>query len=268
MVPRGDISTPATSPGSCTFAVWEDDRGEVAGFSVFYPKGNDLAFQFAPGRSADLALVDGMLTWGAEQRARWGNPDQPLLAMVWLGDHAFRAHLEEMGWSVTNDPPMLMTEQLLGRDLPTPELPVGFTIRPIAAPADLPDRVRIHQEVWAPSRVTDASYARLREAKGYDPDLDLGVFGPDGELAAYCVLWELDGIGQFEPVGARERYRRRGLTRALLLDGLRRLRERGSRTAVVTCHDPEGGACALYFGAGFRETGRWDTWREPGFPRG
>lgn len=258
------MAMPDADPPYMTCEAWDDGDGELAAFAAYYPKGNDLAFQFAPGLSGERELVAAMTAWGAAQSERWGKGGQQQLAMISTLDAPLRDRLAELGWTATDEPPMVMTEQSLDREIPDPGLPEGFTIRPVGGPAEWPDRVRIHQEVWAPSRVTDASYARLRSAAGYDPDLDLAVFAPDGEIAAYCVMWEMDGIGEFEPVGARERYRRRGLTRALLLTGLRRLQERGNRSAIVTCEDPDGGACSLYSSVGFAETGRWEMWQAPG----
>jgi hypothetical protein len=49
----------------------------------------------------------------------------------------------------------------LARPPEPPHLPAGFTYRAVGA-ADVPERVSIHREVWAPSRVTESSDAQVR----------------------------------------------------------------------------------------------------------
>src|SRR5436305_7963606 len=117
-----------------------------------------------------------------------------------------------------------------------PALPHGFRYRTISAD-DLVERVSIHREVWAPSRVTETSYAQVRAAWPYRESLDCVVEAPDGRFAAYCLCWPDDEnrVGEFEPVGVREEVRRRGLGGAVCRFALRRLHEEGGRQAIVYC---------------------------------
>jgi ribosomal protein S18 acetylase RimI-like enzyme len=142
----------------------------------------------------------------------------------------------------------------LARDIPEPPelppLPDGFRCRTVTAD-DAAERVAIHREVWAPSRVTEASYAQVRAQWPYRESLDCVVEAPDGRFAAYCHCWPDDehGVGEFEPVGVRPEFRRRGLGAAVCTYALQRLYEEGGRQAVVYCNtDP---ACALYEAIGF-----------------
>src|SRR5262245_7152554 len=104
----------------------------------------------------------------------------------------------------------------LARDLPDapepPELPEGFRYRTVG-PDDVAERVAIHQEVWAPSRVTESSFANVQASWPYRASLDCVVAAPDGRFAAYCHLWpdDANGVGEFEPVGVREEFGRLGL---------------------------------------------------------
>ena len=87
----------------------------------------------------------------------------------------------------------------------------------------------------------------------YDPSLDLVVEAADGVFAACTICWvdPVNRIGVFEPVGVRSAFRRRGLARGLTLEGLRRLRERGMRTAHVATADFNHPARATYESCGF-----------------
>jgi len=131
-----------------------------------------------------------------------------------------------------------------------PELPDGFRYRTVVDD-DLRERVAVHRDVWAPSRVTEESYANVRNAWPYRTTLDCVVEAPDGRFAAYALLWPDDenGVGELEPVGVRDEFRRRGLGTAVCLFALRRWHEEGGRRAIVYCLSES--ACALYESVGF-----------------
>jgi ribosomal protein S18 acetylase RimI-like enzyme len=154
--------------------------------------------------------------------------------------HGFTKPEEPMHFNVRpiDEPPRL------------PELPDGFRYRTVDD-ADLPERVAIHRDVWAPSRVTESSYAQVREAWPYRATLDCVVEAPDGRFAAYALLWPDDehGVGELEPVGVRADFRRRGLGAAVCTYALRRWYEEGGRRAIVYCVEPV--ACGLYESVGF-----------------
>ena len=77
------------------------------------------------------------------------------------------------------------------------------------------------------------------------------VEAPDGRFAAYCLVGRTPrhGVGELEPVGVREEFRRRGLGTAVCTFALRRLVEEGGREAIVYCMTEP--ACALYRSLGF-----------------
>ena len=118
--------------------------------------------------------------------------------------------------------------------------------------AGVPERVAIHRDVWAPSRVTESSYAHVRAEWPYRESLDCVVEAPDGRFAAYCLVWPDDenGVGELEPAGVRSEFRRRGLGAAICTFALRRWYDEGGRQAIVYCQSEQ--ACALYAAIGFR----------------
>ena len=136
--------------------------------------------------------------------------------------------------------------------LPVPD---GFAARTVAD-ADLAERVAVHRDVWAPSRVTEESYANVRATWPYRASLDTVIEAPDGRFAGYCLIWPDDAsrVGELEPVGVRGEFRRRGLGAAVCTDALRRLHAEGGREAIVYCTSEA--AYALYCSLGFREHAR------------
>ena len=95
------------------------------------------------------------------------------------------------------------------------------------------------------------------ERPEYIPELDLVALAPDGQLAAFCVGWlakDANGeiSGQIEPLGVHADFRKSGLGKAILLEGLRRLQAKGARHVYVQTDSHRNAAFRLYESAGFR----------------
>jgi ribosomal protein S18 acetylase RimI-like enzyme len=215
------------------FHLWKEDDRVVA---WSWLKGEKLELDV---RSERHDLLDEIL---AEPAAR--------TAFVFEDDADLRAALARHGFVQPGERLHFLVRALAEPPAP-PALPTGFGYRTVAA-ADLAERVAIHRDVWAPSRVTESSYANVMAAWPYRGSLDCVVEAPDGHFAAYCLVWPDDEnrVGELEPVGVREAFRRRGLGSAVCTFALQRLHEEGGREAIVYC-DTEP-ACALYRSLGFR----------------
>jgi ribosomal protein S18 acetylase RimI-like enzyme len=108
---------------------------------------------------------------------------------------------------------------------------------------------------------TAAEYLRfMAGSPSFSHDLNLLAVAPDGSFAAHVgVSYDpVNRFGIFEPVCTHPAHRRKGLARALMLEGLRRLRERDAVSACVDTGDI-GPANALYRACGFTEEyrGHW-----------
>ena len=93
----------------------------------------------------------------------------------------------------------------------------------------------------------------MRGLDAFEPALDLVAESPDGEFGSYAIGWvdpEL-GVGSFEPVGTPPAWRRHGLGRAVQLEGLRRMRERGMHSAKIGTAGFNDRAFGLYTACGF-----------------
>lgn len=172
------------------------------------------------------------------------------VAFAFEDDTERRAALARHGFTEPGEPMHFLVRELAEPPEPAP-LPEGFTLRTVSA-EDVAERVSIHREVWAPSRVTESSFAQVRAEWPYRESLDCVVEAPDGRFAAYCLCWPDDENreGEFEPVGTRPEFRRRGLGAAVCTFALRRLYDEGGRQAIVYCATEP--ACALYQSVGFR----------------
>jgi ribosomal protein S18 acetylase RimI-like enzyme len=174
--------------------------------------------------------------------------------------------LAALGYHPTGEAPYQLNLRELRGEIEEPVLPDGAGVRPVCFDdaAEVEARVALHREVWEPSRFTAEGYARLRTKPVYRPDLDLVAVTPEGDLASYCIVWwDPDTrTGEFEPVGTSSRFRRQGYGKALLLDGLRRLRAMGAMYAIVASETaPERWPSRrLYASAGFQIVTRFETW--------
>jgi ribosomal protein S18 acetylase RimI-like enzyme len=226
-----------------TFRIWQDGDRSVA---WSWLKGDRGLLEFDVRRDR-LELLDEILD-DPEARVTGAFEDDDEVRAVLLR-HGFMPDSEA---GLTRQGSVM---HFLARDLADapepPPLPDGFCYRTVEAD-DLAERVEIHRDVWAPSRVTESSYANVQASWPYRASLDCVVEAPDGRLAAYCLLWPDDenGVGELEPVGVRDEFRRRGLGAAVCTFALRRWHEEGGRDAIVYCVSEP--ACALYEAIGFR----------------
>ena len=88
----------------------------------------------------------------------------------------------------------------------------------------------------------------MQSAPNYRKDLNIVVVTPGGSFVSYCGMWyePVHSIAYVEPVATDPDYRRMGLARAAVLEGIRRCGELGARVAYVGSKQP------LYLSLGFR----------------
>jgi mycothiol synthase len=240
--------------------LWEDEQSQLAGFA-WYDLHGFINWAIHPRTDDRDLLAEQMLAWGEAQcREQPGKPEHVLRASALENDVADTAFLLQHGFR-RDESHLLHMVQELDRSLPEPSLPVGWTVRHVDGEGEWAERVETHREVWHPSRVTLEAYRRLRAAPGYIPELDLVAVAPDGSFGAYCICW-LDPVnqsGEFEPVGTRPAFRGKGIGKAVMLEGLRRLKAHGAQTALVLSTGTNEPARRLYESSGFRTIDRhWD----------
>ena len=236
--------------------IWQGEAGLLAGFAWFDPRDCYLLMQAWPGEGHD-ATLEAMVAWGrmlhaetVKDKAEAERP--PLRASAFETDTARIAWLECQGFT-RGERSMVLFRQSLRGALPEPQLPEGFSVRHVAGDAEVAQRASAHREAFHPSRVTDEHYHRLRRMPEYTPELDLVAVAADGTVAAFCQCWldPVNKVGLFEPVGTRPAFQRQGLAKAVLAEGLRRMRAGGMDTAFVCSSYSNAAAQKLYQAVGF-----------------
>jgi mycothiol synthase len=66
----------------------------------------------------------------------------------------------------------------------------------------------------------------------------------------------------FEPVGTHPDFLRKGLGRAVMLEGLRRLQQSGMRQAIVSTYEDNQAAIKLYESTGFQVVTQLGTYEK------
>lgn len=252
--------------------LFEHADGTLAGFAWLYPPGH-VVIEIDPGTPDPPGVFAKMTAWAeahlCDEAAASGDPLEAITTETASTDRRAPAWLTGAGYRPTGEAEFQHNHQLLDRRLPEVALPDGAVVRAVngADDRDVAARVELHRDVWAPSKFTLEAYRRLREQPVYRPDLDLVAVTPEGELAAYAIVWWDPGsrAGLFEPVGAAARHRGKRYASAVMVEGLRRLRALGATDAVVGCAtQPESEpARRLYASTGFEVVCRWETWRKP-----
>jgi ribosomal protein S18 acetylase RimI-like enzyme len=214
--------------------LWERDS-RVVGWSWLRTDSGKLDLDVHPDH---VDLLDELL---AEPDARE--------AFAFEDDAELRAALANHGFTQPGEVLEYHARSLRERPRLAP-LAEGFRLRTVE-PDDLAARVDVHRDVWAPSRVTEESYANVMRTWPYRPSLDCVVEAQDGRFAAYALLWPDDenGVGELEPVGARAEFRGLGLGAAVCSYALRRWYEEGGREAIV--YSATAPARSLYRKLGF-----------------
>jgi mycothiol synthase len=235
---REMLSLPALQANT---RLWFDPSDRMLAFALVDAFHN-LLFDLDP-KTASADLDDAILQWGlaCEQRTAQADDEEVTLdavcreedtaRMAWLTRHGFQ-------------PQTLRTLRFvrpLSDSIPDPQLPVGFSIRPVAGPAEVEALVALHRAAFGTDNMTVEERRAMMSGPDYLPELDLVAVAPNGRLAGFCAC----GIpvaenavtgrseGHTDPIGVHPDFQKQGLARALILIGLRLLRERGLAQAAL-----------------------------------
>jgi mycothiol synthase len=139
-------------------------------------------------------------------------------------------------------------------DAPLPEVPLapGYVIRSMGTIDEHPARSwaswrSFHSDEPDENYDGDWSwYQNIQSAPLYRRDLDIVAAAPDGSLAAFCTIFYDDYTRSAVSVlvGTAAEHWRRGLGKAVLAEGMRRLHKLGCTRLFATAYDPP--ADALY----------------------
>lgn len=144
--------------------------------------------------------------------------------------------------------------------LPAPQLPSGWSLRPLAGEAEASARRAASHaafESTMPPAMHLQRYLNFMRSPAYVRERDLVAVDPDGVIASFMVWWaDSSGLAQIEPFGTYPDYQRQGIGRALIYHGLTEMKAAGMHRARVVTD----AATTFYQRVGFEEVGTLRWW--------
>jgi ribosomal protein S18 acetylase RimI-like enzyme len=243
--------------------IWEKPDGEIG--AVLNPEGSGSVFLQVHPAYRTPQLEEEMLAV-AEENLFKVTPDGRKRIKVWVLEHD---HLRKDMVSRRNYVESAHADYQRRRDMsvPIPDVLVaeGYTVRSLGGAEELPARSLISWQAFHPDESDDAYqgwrwYYNIQRCPLYRRDLDLVAVAPEGKLAGFCTIWfdDVNFTGAFEPVGTAPKHQRRDLAKALMTEGLRRLKRLGAMLAFVGSWNEA--THSLYSSVGFTEYDLLKAW--------
>jgi mycothiol synthase len=253
--------------------LWEDSQGQVIGFgelSIAEPIEDHLAdgtlwmIVHPDARGGDLEAQ--IITWAEHRISEIASErqGQPKL-FTWSRDNRIEriAVIKQHGF--VEDRHFFFLTQPLTDTISTPQLPKGFTIRAVNLEREAQAWADLHNQAffgqWNYHPITVESCQHRLQNPDYLPELDLVAVDPDGKFAAicYCAIDREHNtfLGRQEGWVAllftSPDFQRQGLARAMLLQGLARLKVLNMDIAKIGVDSENAfGAKQLYESVGFK----------------
>ena len=210
--------------------LWFDDGQPIAW--AFVDEFNNLLWELNDQYEETLGVE--IIAWGeACVRKTLTKNESKNLDASCREDFASRiSFLRRHGFLQTKDRSIYMMRPL-SEPIPNPTLPPGFIIRPIKGIEEAEAVAAMHRAAFGTDYMTTENRLAIMSTSEYDPSLDLLAIAPGGEIAAYCScsIKEGEKRSMTDPVATHPQYQQRGLARALILTGMKLLKERGMESA-------------------------------------
>ena len=249
---------------SC-FLIWEMPDGQIV--AVVNGRGpGDAHFQVHP--AFHTPPLEAEMLDAAEAHLAKTNENGQQTLDVWIdgGNVVRRDMLQRRGYARSDE--VLHKHRIsLSEPIRDVSIPDGFTLRPLGDVDELPARSWFSWKAFQPDEPEENYeklgwewYLDIQRCPLYRRDLDLVTIAPNGDIASFTTVWfdDVTRSAYFEPVGTYTPYQRRGLAKAVMVEGLRRVKRLGATMAFVGGFSPE--ADALYtsvMGPEYTRSERW-----------
>jgi predicted N-acetyltransferase YhbS len=175
-------------------------------------------------------------------------------------ERGFEQVVQERGYVRQPDSDRPMSQLTIPDPFEPVRVPEGLRLLSLADESDLHKIARVlHRGFNHPGEPADDALQGLRKMQTgphFRPDLTVVVAAPNGEFVTYAGAW-YDATNRFayvEPVATDPDYRRLGLGRAAVLEGIRRCKQEGATVAYVASTKP------FYLSLGFRRLFTANCW--------
>ena len=246
--------------------IWEESDGRIAAVLNREAPGSVWLQVHPEFRAAEL---EREMIAVAEEHLMTAPTERRPAIRIWAEsqDSLRQTVLRERGYRVFDRP--YSREYARWQDLegPIPGTPPaeGYAVRALAGDEELPARSWASWRAFHPDDPEENYggwewYMNILRCPLYRRDFDLVAVTPGGDVASFSTVWfdDVTRTGAFEPVGTVPGHQRRGLAKAVICEGLRRLRSIGATRAYVGSYTE--GAHATYASAGFTQYELLEPW--------
>jgi predicted N-acetyltransferase YhbS len=177
-------------------------------------------------------------------------------------DAEFEAVVEARSYQLDPTSHRPMSQFVIPSPFPEILVPEGFHLQSLADDNDLRKVHRVlHRGFNHPGEPPEEGLAgrvKMQSGPNYRRELTIVAVASNGDFVSFCGMWfdALNRFGYVEPVATDPDYRRRGLGRACVLEGIRRCGELGATVAYVGTDKP------FYLSFGFRKLHTARCWRK------
>ena len=244
--------------------LWETTDGKLV--AALHPDGSGEAFlQVHPEFRSPELEVEMMSVAETQFATTQSECCQRLVLWAHASDPLRQDLLTRRGYSKSKWLPEYQRRRKMSEPIPDFQPAEGYTIRALGDESEHPKRSWVSWKAFHPDEPDEKYegwgwYRNVQRAPLYRRDLDLIAVAPNGEHAAFATLWfdDVTRTAAFEPVGTHPDHQRKGLGKALMAEGLRRVRDLGATLCTVNSYSERAGN--LYASMGFVEYDLNEPW--------
>ena len=239
--------------------LWDDPHApeRLLGWMLLAPSWSAFDVYVTPELRGSLEW-EAMHAYAEEKITRLGRDQKKAkIYRMWVSekDEISCDYFLRAGFHRSKDEVVYLT-RALDEPIPLPALSEGWVVRSVEEEGEAAARAAAQYGAYeskAPFEKYLRRYLSFMRSPVYEPERDIVAAHPDGRIGSFCIIWTdpVNRIGLFEPVGTHPEYRGKGLARAVMLEGLRRLQERGMQTAMLCTNENNLPAVKLYESVGF-----------------
>ncbi|PKO01314.1 MAG: GNAT family N-acetyltransferase [Chloroflexi bacterium HGW-Chloroflexi-4] len=248
---------------SAAVFIWENEDGKIV--AVLNPEGSGEAFlQIHPDyktRELEIEMISI-----AETQFASTQPDGTQELTIWANEYDYeRQDLFSRRGYVKQASSEYQRHRDMSHPIPEMRLPEGYTMKTVDAEKDLPARSWVSWKAFHADEPDEKYegwdwYKNVQRAPLYRSELDLVAIAPNGDYAAFVTIWYDEGTqtATLDPVGTHPDHQRKGLSKALIAEGLRRVKKLGATLCTVGSFSERAGA--LYASMGFTKYELSEPW--------
>lgn len=240
--------------------IWHDEEGHIVGTTLHESDGNVFLQIHPEYRHIEAEMLD----WSEVHLAKTEEDGLRWIEVWAYADDDFRMELlRSRGYVQTEDHENLRRRPM-SLAVPDVELPAGYTVR----------SMRHHPDDWQQfASLLNTAFRRdfhnaeeirnFQSSPSYRAEFDIVVEALDGTLVANAgfTVHEHESFAIVEPVCTHPDHQQKGLARAAIAEGLRRVRALGIRTAFIGAWHSNIAANTTYDRMGFTDPVGLYIWR-------